>query len=106
MTAFTLDALADLIRARASESEGASYPSSLLKAGTARCARKFGEEAVELVIAAMEKDRKAVTMEAADVLYHLLVLLQSGGVSLQDVLRELGQRTAQSGLAEKAARKA
>ena len=106
MTAFTLDALADLIRSRAGESEGESYTSSLLKAGTPRCAKKFGEEAVELVIAAMEGDRKAVTTEAADVLYHLLVLLQSGGVSLQDVVQELGQRTARSGLAEKASRKA
>ena len=106
MSAFTLDALSDLIAARARESAGASYTSSLLQAGIGRCAKKFGEEAVELVIAAVEKDRKALTLEAADVLYHLLVVLQSGGVPLQDVLHELGRRTAQSGHAEKATRTA
>ena len=106
MTDFTLDTLAALIASRAGHGAGASYTSALLEAGVARCARKFGEEAVELVIAAIEKDRKALTLEAADVLYHLLVLLHSGGVALPEVLRELERRTAQSGHAEKAARKA
>ena len=104
MSAFTLDALSDLIAARAKDSAGSSYTSSLLQAGIGRCARKFGEEAVEMVIAAVEKDRKTLMLEAADVLYHLLVVLQSGGVPLQDVLHELGRRTTQSGHAEKAAR--
>lgn len=105
MTDFSLSDLAQLIAARAMESGGSSYTASLLEAGAARCAKKFGEEAVELVIAAVEQDRKAIILEAADVLYHLLVVLQRSAVSLQDVEAELGRRTAQSGLSEKAGRK-
>jgi phosphoribosyl-ATP pyrophosphohydrolase len=67
-------------------------------------AKKFGEEAVEAVIAAVQGDRAALTAEAADVLFHLLVLLQSHGVPLDDVMSELERRTGLSGLAEKAAR--
>ena len=106
MTAFTVDTLAALVARRASAQADTSYTRSLLDAGMARCAKKFGEEAVEMVIAAVERDKHALTAEAADVLYHLLVVLQSGGVSLQDVMLELERRTSQSGHAEKASRSA
>lgn len=102
--AFSLTDLATIIAARADAEAGASYTRSLLEAGPARCARKFGEEAVETVVAALDGDRAALTAEAADVVYHLLVLLHVRGVGVQDVLGELERRTAQSGHAEKAAR--
>lgn len=101
---FTLDELATLIASRRSDSASTSYTKSLFDAGTPRIAKKFGEEAVEAVIAAMEGDRKAVVSEAADVIYHLLVLLEAQNIPLADVVAELGRRTAQSGLAEKASR--
>jgi phosphoribosyl-ATP pyrophosphohydrolase len=101
---FTLETLAAVIRARRAASAESSYTKSLLDSGAARCARKFGEEAVEAVIAAIEGDKAALTSEAADVLYHLLVLLEARGVALADVLAELERRTAQSGHAEKASR--
>ena len=69
-----------------------------------KCAKKLGEEAVELVIAAVEKNKAEVTKEAADVLYHLLVLLQAAGVSPSAVMDELKRREGTSGLAEKASR--
>lgn len=103
---FGLNDLASIIAARAGADAGSSYTKSLLEAGMGRAAKKFGEEAVEAVIAAIEGDRKALTSEAADVLYHLLVVLQAGGVPLQDVFDELQRRTAQSGHAEKASRPA
>ncbi|QGM95008.1 phosphoribosyl-ATP diphosphatase [Methylocystis rosea] len=101
---FTLDDLAALIKARRNDSASTSYTKTLLDAGMARIAKKFGEEAVETVIAAMEDDRSALVNEAADTLYHLLVMLEARDISLDDVLRELERRTKQSGLAEKAAR--
>ena len=101
---FTLDDLAALIKARRNDSASTSYTKTLLDAGMPRIAKKFGEEAVETVIAAMEGDRSALVNEAADTLYHLLVLLEARDISLGDVLRELERRTKQSGLAEKAAR--
>ena len=101
---FTLDDLATLIASRRSDSASTSYTKSLFDAGTPRIAKKFGEEAVEAVIAAMENDPRALTNEAADVLYHLLVLLEARDVKLADVVAELHRRTAQSGLAEKASR--
>ena len=101
---FSLDQLDSRIADRASAPADQSYTAKLLSDGIERCARKFGEEAVELVIAAVGGDPKGMTAEAADVLYHLLVLLKSGGVSLDEVMAELERRTAQSGLAEKAAR--
>ena len=102
--AFTLDTLAALIASRASALADASYTRSLIDGGAARGGKKFGEESVELVIAAMQQDRAAIRAEAADVLYHLMVLLQVGGVPLQDVVQELARRTQQSGHAEKASR--
>jgi len=100
----TLERLAATIKARRAETAGKSYTRQLLDAGPVKCAKKFGEEAVEAVIAAVEGDLRGLKMEAADVLYHLLVVLRLRGVPLQDVLAELERRTAQSGLAEKAAR--
>jgi phosphoribosyl-ATP pyrophosphohydrolase len=99
--------LADLdarlaIRAAASPEE--SYTARLLARGVPRCAQKLGEEAVEAAIAAVAGHREELTGEAADVLYHLLVLLRASGVTLDEVMATLEARTAQSGLAEKAAR--
>jgi phosphoribosyl-ATP pyrophosphohydrolase len=101
---FTLDDLAALIKSRRADDASTSYTKSLFDAGVPRISKKFGEEAFEAVIAAMEGDNKALTSEAADVLYHLLVLLEARDVALSEVLAELGRRTAQSGLAEKASR--
>ena len=105
MPQFTLDTLASLIASRETALADASYTRTLLDAGIARCCKKFGEEAVEMVIAAVEKDRTAIRNEAADVLYHLLVVLQASSVSLQDVVGELERRTIRSGHEEKASRK-
>jgi phosphoribosyl-ATP pyrophosphohydrolase len=106
MSDFTLTDLAAIVAARASAAAPAtSYTARLLAEGVAKCAQKFGEEAVEATIAALGEDDKAVTAEAADVLYHLVVLLQARGIPIAAVMAELERRTAQSGLAEKASRK-
>ena len=102
--AFSLDDLDARLAVRAASPVGESYTAKLLSDGIERCARKFGEESVETIIAAISGDKAAVTAEAADVLYHLLVLLRASGVELSSVLGELERRTAQSGLAEKASR--
>lgn len=102
--AFTLDQLDLVLAERAMASPDQSYTARLLAKGRAHCARRLGEEAVETVIAAMEGDRRALIGESADLLYHLLVLLRAGGVSLNEVLAELESRTSRSGLEEKAAR--
>jgi phosphoribosyl-ATP pyrophosphohydrolase len=103
-----LDALAETIAARAGADADAdaaiSYTAQLLKAGPARCAKKLGEEAVEAAIAAAQGDAEALTAEAADVLYHLLVLLHAANVPPSAVAAVLAQRQSTSGLAEKAAR--
>jgi phosphoribosyl-ATP pyrophosphohydrolase len=101
---FTLDELARTIDERAEASAETSYTRSLLDRGAAHCARKFGEEAIELTIAAAALDEKAVRAEAADVLYHLLVVLRVRGVALSSVMDELQKRSGQSGHEEKAAR--
>jgi phosphoribosyl-ATP pyrophosphohydrolase len=101
---FTLDDLVRLIAARANAPADTSYTRTLLDAGLPRIAKKFGEEAVETVIAAVGGNRAEIAAEAADVIYHLLVLLQGADVPLQDVVAELGRRTRQSGLEEKAGR--
>jgi phosphoribosyl-ATP pyrophosphohydrolase len=103
--AFTLADLARIVAERAAAPPEESYTATLLAGGPARAAKKLGEEAVEAAIAAVQGDRAALASEAADVLYHLLVVLQAGGVPLQDVMAELERRTARSGLAEKAARR-
>lgn len=103
---FTLHDLADVIDARAAAADGEqSYTKKLLDKGAVHCAKKFGEEAVEAVIAAVDDDRTDLINESADVLFHLLVLLKSRGVTIQDVEAALGARTHQSGLQEKASRK-
>lgn len=102
----TLERLAATIKVRRAESAGKSYTRQLLDAGPVKCAKKFGEEAVEAVIAATGQDDAALKAEAADVLYHLLVLLESRNVALADVLAVLRQREGTSGIAEKASRRA
>jgi phosphoribosyl-ATP pyrophosphohydrolase len=104
MTAFTLSDLEARIAERASASPEESWTAKLLAAGPERAAKKFGEEAVEAVIAAVKGDRAELIAESADVLYHLLVVLRARDVALRDVLSQLEARTARSGLAEKAAR--
>jgi phosphoribosyl-ATP pyrophosphohydrolase len=105
MTDFTLSDLVDLVAARAEAPPDQSYTAKLLAGGPAKPAKKLGEEAVEAAIAAVQGDRAGLVSEAADVLYHLVVLLRAGGVELDEVMAELARRTAQSGLAEKAARR-
>jgi phosphoribosyl-ATP pyrophosphohydrolase len=104
MTETVLPRLAAIIAARRQESAGKSYTKELLDGGAEKCARKLGEEAVETVIAALGSDTGALKREAADLLYHLLVLLEVRRVPLNDVLAELEGRIGTSGLAEKAAR--
>jgi phosphoribosyl-ATP pyrophosphohydrolase len=101
---FTLDELARTIDRRAEASAETSYTRSLLDKGAAHCARKFGEEAIELTIAAAALDENEVRSEAADVLYHLLVVLRARGVTLSSVMNELGKRSEKSGHEEKASR--
>ena len=105
MTAYTLADLAALVARRAGTDPATSYTAKLLSEGPAKAAKKLGEEAVEAAIAAVQGDRTGLRNEAADVLYHLVVLLRAGGVELADVMAELERRTAQSGIAEKAARR-
>jgi phosphoribosyl-ATP pyrophosphohydrolase len=100
-----LGELSRTIRARREASADASYTRKLLDGGPELCARKFGEEAVETVIAALGQSDEALAGEAADLLYHLLVLLEARGVAFDDVLTRLEARQGTSGLAEKAARK-
>jgi phosphoribosyl-ATP pyrophosphohydrolase len=104
MPQFTLEDLAGIVAARAQSGDPASYTARLVGKGVAECARKLGEETIEAVIAAVSRDPHALKAEAADVLYHLLVLLHVSGVSLGEVQAELARRTAQTGLEEKAAR--
>jgi phosphoribosyl-ATP pyrophosphohydrolase len=101
----TLEQLENLIAQRSSASSGESWTAQLLEKGAEKCAEKFGEEAVELIIEAVKNDSNGLINEAADVMYHLLVLLKSREISLSHVMAELERRTAQSGLTEKAARK-
>jgi phosphoribosyl-ATP pyrophosphohydrolase len=101
----TLETLDQRLALRAAASPEESYTAKLIARGVEKCAQKLGEEATEAVIAAVSRDKPELTKEAADVLYHLLVLLRASGVALDDVMAELDARTAQSGLAEKAGRK-
>ncbi len=100
-----LECLAVTIRARrTATASGSSYTRQLLDAGPAGCAKKFGEEAIETVIAATSESEDKLKEEAADLLYHLLVLLESRSVSLEDVLSVLERRSGTSGLEEKSSR--
>jgi phosphoribosyl-ATP pyrophosphohydrolase len=105
MTAHALDRLAATIAARRLADPDQSWTARLLASGPETCARKFGEEAVEAVIEAVKGDAGRLTSEAADVLYHLLVMLASRGVTLADVMAELEDREGTSGIAEKAGRR-
>lgn len=89
---------------RAGDDPATSYTTRLLEAGMPLIARKLGEEAVEVVVAALTGDRAAITGEAADLLYHLAVLLRAADIGVADIAAELERREHQSGLAEKAAR--
>ena len=93
MSRFTIHDLAATIDARAASGGEASYTRKLLDKGPEHCAKKLGEEAVETVIAAVENDRDHLIAESADLLFHLLVLLKSRGVTLEDVEAALAQRT-------------
>ena len=99
-----LDRLFATISARQGGDPSQSYTAKLLAAGPEKCAKKFGEEAVEAVIAAIQCNKTELAKESADVLYHLLVLWAASGVTPEDVYAVLKAREAQSGLEEKAAR--
>jgi phosphoribosyl-ATP pyrophosphohydrolase len=105
MSAFTLNDLEARVHERAAASPDKSYTRKLLDKGVAHCAKKLGEEAVEVALAAVTEDREHVIGETADLLYHLLVVLEARGIRLAEVEAVLGERTAYSGLDEKAARK-
>ncbi len=99
-----LHELAATIEARKGTDPELSWTAKLLAKGPEKCAEKFGEEAVEAIIEAIKGDRAGLTSEAADVLYHLLVMLAARDVALDDVLNELARRQGIGGIAEKAAR--
>jgi len=100
-----IDRLFATIAARKGSDPGQSYTAKLLAAGVEKCAKKFGEEATETVIAAIQKDKTELAKESADVLYHLLVLWAASGITPEDVYTVLKAREAMSGLEEKASRK-
>ncbi len=103
-----INVLAELardIRAKRSASPDKSYTAKLLSQGIEKCAKKLGEEAVETALAGMTGDKHHIASESADLLYHLLVLLEATGVEFQDVLSELANRQGIGGLVEKASRK-
>jgi len=104
MTDDVLRDLAATVRARRADSAEKSYTRKLLDGGPERCAKKLGEEAVEVVIAGVSQDDVALKGEAADLIYHLLVLLEARGIPLDDVLTVLAGRMGTSGLVEKASR--
>jgi phosphoribosyl-ATP pyrophosphohydrolase len=99
-----LTQLAQTIEARKGADPESSWTAKLLSKGPEKAAEKFGEEAVEAIIEAVKGDKAALTREAADVIYHLMVMLAARDVALSDVLTELERRTSQSGISEKANR--
>lgn len=100
-----LTRLARKIEARKGGDEKNSYAAKLFARGPEKCAEKFGEEAIEAIIEAAQGNRKKLTAEAADVLFHLLIMLSSRGVKWEDVLEELERREGVSGIVEKQSRK-
>jgi phosphoribosyl-ATP pyrophosphohydrolase len=102
---FTVHDLETRVHQRAQASAEQSYTRKLIDKGVAHCAKKLGEEAVETALAAVGDDRDHLIAESADLLYHLLVVLEARGVKLAEVEAVLAQRTVQSGLDEKASRK-
>jgi phosphoribosyl-ATP pyrophosphohydrolase len=105
MSSFTLHDLEARVHDRATATAEKSYTRKLLDKGVAHCAKKLGEEAVETAIAAVSEDREHLIAESADLLYHLMVVLEARGVKLAEVEAVLAGRTVQSGLDEKASRK-
>ncbi len=101
----TLDRLAATIEARKGASPDSSYTAKLLSEGVERAAKKLGEEAVEVVISAVQKDKDGLAAESADLMYHFLVVLAASGVTLDEVASWLESREGRSGLEEKAWRK-
>ena len=89
------------IQGKTTESPNKSHTAKLLKKGTEKCAEKFGEEAIELIVASVKKKKKEIIGEAADTLYHMFVLLRSKNISINEVLRELASREGISGIEEK-----
>ena len=106
MSSFTLHDLEKRVHERATGERGRLLYPQALDRGVAHCAKKLGEEAVETVIAALEEDRERLTAEAADLIYHLLVVLRRADITLAEVEAVARERTKQSGLDEKASRKA
>ncbi len=104
MREFSLADLEKIVAERGKSGDSGSWTAKLFAGGMDRAAKKFGEEAVETVIAAVGGDRQALVSESADLLYHWLVVLALAGVPLSEVVAELERRTAQSGVAEKASR--
>jgi phosphoribosyl-ATP pyrophosphohydrolase len=104
LTGFSLSDLETIVAERGRSGDSGSWTAKLFAGGQERAAKKFGEEAVETVIAAVQGDRARLIAESADTLYHLMVVLAVGGVSLDEVMRELEGRTGRSGIAEKASR--
>ena len=102
---FTLHDLEQRVKERAAASAELSYTRKLLDRGVAHCAKKLGEEAIETALAAVAEDRERLIAEAADLVYHLVVVLQARGIALAEVEAALAARTGQSGLEEKASRK-
>ncbi|MCA0941190.1 phosphoribosyl-ATP diphosphatase [Yangia mangrovi] len=100
----TLEKLEEVIAARAAASPDESWTAKLLAKGPEKCAEKFGEEAIEAIIEAVKGDREKLASEAADVLFHFLVMLRARELPLSEVMAELERRQGQSGIAEKAAR--
>jgi|TARA_B100000925_G_scaffold8325_1_gene5924 phosphoribosyl-ATP pyrophosphohydrolase len=89
------------IQGKTTESPNKSHTAKLLKKGTEKCAEKFGEEAIELIVASVKKKKKEIIGEAADTLYHMFVLLRSKNISINEVLTELASREGISGIEEK-----
>lgn len=104
MSSFSLADLEVIVAKRASAAAAESYTAASLAKGAAHCARKFGEEAIEAIIAATQDDHDGLVAESADVLFHLMVVWKARGITLDEVMAELARRTSQSGLAEKASR--
>ncbi|MCY4462945.1 MAG: phosphoribosyl-ATP diphosphatase [Albidovulum sp.] len=96
-----LNRLVETIASRRAADPEHSWTAKLLASGRERCAQKFGEEAIEAVIAGSIGDKQSLTSEAADAIYHLLVLLEANGIAFQDVMDELRRRESSSGIAEK-----
>jgi phosphoribosyl-ATP pyrophosphohydrolase len=100
----TLNDLFETIQSRKMADPSSSWTAQLFAKGPEKCAEKFGEEAIEAIIEAVKGDKAALTSEAADVIYHLMVMLAARDVTLDDVLAELAKRQSKSGIAEKASR--